>query len=116
LLRDLPISLARVDVHAEWVSPRILELLGELPDEVEGGQIVRYPDGTPTGVFVDNAIDLLNAIRPPWTEVQMRTFLERVQRDGLSKGLTGIHNARLALDHARFFKRYEASTLTVLQM
>ncbi len=44
--------MSRIDVHAEWVSPAILRMLGDLPDEVEGGQIVRDADGIPTGVFV----------------------------------------------------------------
>lgn len=42
--------LRRVDGHAIWVSPRVLELTGELPDSVDGGTIVRDEDGKTTGV------------------------------------------------------------------
>jgi predicted amidohydrolase YtcJ len=52
LLKGLPISLARIDIHAEWVSPAILTLLGDLPDTIDGGEIVRDESGKPTGVFV----------------------------------------------------------------
>jgi predicted amidohydrolase YtcJ len=52
ILRGLPISLARIDIHAEWVSPAILTLLGDLPDTIDGGEIVRDESGKPTGVFV----------------------------------------------------------------
>lgn len=55
-LRGLPISLSRIDVHAEWVSPAVLGLMGDLPDHVEGGQIVRDDAGKPTGVFVSGII------------------------------------------------------------
>jgi predicted amidohydrolase YtcJ len=48
----LPISLQRIDIHAEWVSPAILALLGDLPASVDGGEIVRDEYGVPTGVFV----------------------------------------------------------------
>lgn len=53
-LRDLPIALKRIDIHAEWVSPKVLEMMGELPEEVPGGQIIRDADGKPTGVFVSS--------------------------------------------------------------
>jgi predicted amidohydrolase YtcJ len=52
ILKGLPISLARIDIHAEWVSPAILTLLGDLPDTIDGGEIVRDESGKPTGVFV----------------------------------------------------------------
>ncbi|ORY24106.1 amidohydrolase family-domain-containing protein [Naematelia encephala] len=105
VLAGLPIALARIDVHAEWVSPAVLDLMGELPDHVEGGQIVRYPNGSATGVFLDNAIDLINAVRPPWTDTQREAFLERMTKDGLSKGLTGVQDAQVPLEDAIFFKR-----------
>jgi hypothetical protein len=52
ILKGLPISLARIDIHAEWVSPAILSLLGDLPDTIDGGEIVRDESGKPSGVFV----------------------------------------------------------------
>lgn len=52
LLRGKAIALKRIDVHAEWVSPKVLEMMGPLPDSVEGGQILRDENGKPTGVFV----------------------------------------------------------------
>jgi len=52
ILKGLPISLARIDIHAEWVSPAILTLLGDLPEIIDGGEIVRDESGNPTGVFV----------------------------------------------------------------
>lgn len=52
ILRGLPISLQRIDIHAEWVSPAILKLLGDLPATIDGGEIVRDEDGKPTGLFV----------------------------------------------------------------
>ncbi len=61
ILRGKKICLARVDVHAEWVSRAVLDELearpGGLPDVVEGGLIVRDKDGRPTGVFV-SCIDI----------------------------------------------------------
>ncbi|WVW78929.1 hypothetical protein I302_100892 [Kwoniella bestiolae CBS 10118] len=105
LLKDLPISLSRVDFHVEWVSPAILNLLGDDVPDVEGGQVVRDKDGKPTGIFVDNAIDMLTAIRPPWTDQDRERYLQIMLEDAMSKGLTGVHDAQGFLKEVPFWKR-----------
>lgn len=76
-LRGRPISLVRVDGHASWVSSRVLELMGDLPDKVEGGDIVRYANGNPTGEMHNNYIlgDGLNHCQVSWSI--MRCFSSR---------------------------------------
>lgn len=99
LLSNLPISLSRVDGHALWVSPRALELtLKSLPDqkwpadgEVVGGEIRRGDDGQPTGVFIDNAMDLVAAPQP--TDEQMEEWAKLAMKDALAVGLTSVHDA-----------------------
>ena len=49
LLKGRFIALRRVDGHALWVSPKVLELAGPLPSQVEGGLIVRDANDQPTG-------------------------------------------------------------------
>ncbi|WVQ83884.1 hypothetical protein IAT38_006028 [Cryptococcus sp. DSM 104549] len=93
ILRGLPISLSRVDFHVEWVSPAVLKKLGKITD-VDGGQVVRDGSGKPTGVFLDKAIDLLTAIRPPWTNDDRERYLNIMADAALSKGLTGVHDAQ----------------------
>ncbi|KAF5376082.1 hypothetical protein D9615_007734 [Tricholomella constricta] len=103
LLKGRPISLSRVDVHAKWVSPRVLELMGDLPDKVDGGSIVRDTDGRPTGIFVDNAMALIPT--PEWTEDRMTQFFETTMRDALAHGLTSIHDAMSFPDYIQFYKK-----------
>jgi hypothetical protein len=43
---------------------------------------------------VDNAIGLIEAIRPVWTNQQRESFLGIATADAVSKGLTAIHDAR----------------------
>ena len=50
LLTDRLIILRRVDGHAVWVSPRVIKLMGDIPQEVEGGAILRDASGQPTGI------------------------------------------------------------------
>jgi predicted amidohydrolase YtcJ len=92
-LRGLPISLQRIDIHAEWISNPILSLLPELPETVEGGKIMRYPNGSATGVFLDDAMNIIDSVRPQWSEVQMEGFLKRTVDDAVKVGVTGIGRA-----------------------
>ena len=117
LLKGRPIALNRVDGHARWVSPRVLEIMGNLPDQVEGGLIIRDINGHPTGkcralrsnlilyctgVFVDNAMELIP--NPPWSADRVSNFFETTMKDALMHGLTSIHDAdATSID---FFKRF----------
>lgn len=49
LLRGRPVLLVRVDCHVYWVSNAILSKLSDVPEEVDGGLIVRDKAGNPTG-------------------------------------------------------------------
>ncbi|KAK1225978.1 hypothetical protein PQX77_000689 [Marasmius sp. AFHP31] len=112
LLKGRPIALRRVDGHATWVSSRVLELMGDLPSEVEGGIIVRDGEGRPTGVFVDNAIDLIPA--PEWSEEQLSEYFNITMTDALSFGLTSIHDADTRPQMRKFFiKQAEAGKIPV---
>ena len=55
VLRGRPILLQRVDVHAIWVSQRVLNEVGELPKVVEGGSVIRDADGSPTGACLHSS-------------------------------------------------------------
>ncbi|THH07934.1 hypothetical protein EW145_g3049 [Phellinidium pouzarii] len=103
LLRGRPIVLRRVDGHAIWVSPRVLKESSDLPDSIEGGEIVRDSDGQPTGIFVDNAMSLITP--PPWTDKQMLEFYITAVKEALSYGLTSVHNADTSLQMINFLKK-----------
>ena len=56
-------------------------------------------------------MDLLEAIRPPWTDTQRKAYLDLMTSEGLSKGLTGVHDARVPAADLAFFKRCVRETL-----
>ncbi|KAF9478553.1 hypothetical protein BDN70DRAFT_879782 [Pholiota conissans] len=103
LLKDRLISLSRVDGHARWVSPAVLKLMQDLPDQVEGGLIVRDEQGHPNGVFVDNAMNLIPI--PPWSEKQITEFFDQTMNEALSYGLTSIHDADTKPDIIKFYQK-----------
>ncbi len=89
-----PVWLTRVDGHAVWVNARAMALAGVDAQTADppGGQILRGADGAPTGVFVDNAIDLLAAALPAPTDAEVRADLERGVRLCQEAGLVGVHD------------------------
>lgn len=97
---DRPVWLTRIDGHAGWANTAALEaagMLAETPADPEGGRIVRADDGSPTGVFVDAAMSLVEQAVPPMPLEQraraLRLALERTARSGL----TGVHEAGTSL-------------------
>lgn len=91
---DVPVVLTRIDGHAVWVNRRVLEIAGitVATRDPEGGLIVRDPDGTPTGVFVDAAADLLASVLPRPSEADRAEAIRRSLARCASLGLTAVHD------------------------
>ncbi|KAI0812390.1 amidohydrolase family-domain-containing protein [Irpex lacteus] len=101
-----PIILQSKDGHALWISQKILTAMQPLPDEVEGGVIVRDDLGNPTGVLLDNAQILANAHRPEPTHDQLALRFNLTVQDAVSHGLTSIHDAGFDPVSLEFFRRF----------
>jgi predicted amidohydrolase YtcJ len=104
LLRGRFVLLARIDGHASWASNAVLSKLNNLPDEVYGGLIVRDKAGNPTGVFIDNAMDLID--KPAQTEAETLQWFETTMRDALRVGLTNIQDAYSFPSDIAFYQRH----------
>ncbi|KAG6878550.1 hypothetical protein C0993_004449 [Termitomyces sp. T159_Od127] len=82
------------------------------PDEVDGGVIIRDDAGNPTGVFLDNAQELLRQPEP--TEADLFRRFRLAVKDAHASGLTSIHDAGLDPASLAFFKRQvEVGTLPI---
>jgi predicted amidohydrolase YtcJ len=103
---DRPVVLVRVDGHASWVNARALVLAGigrDTPDP-PGGRILREPDGSPTGVLVDAAQELVFARMPAASAAQIEEELTAGLEALVRLGLTEVHDAgvgRAALEAYR---------------
>jgi predicted amidohydrolase YtcJ len=89
---DHPVLLERIDGHAIWANARAMQLAGvtaKTPDPA-GGKIIRDDNGAPTGVFVDNAIDLIESTLPAATPQEREKRIRAAADVAISYGLTGI--------------------------
>lgn len=100
---DRPAYLIQRDHHAAWVNSRALELAGitrDTPDPADG-RIERDPDGTPTGVLHEGAMDLVGRLLPEPTAEELRAGLLEAQRYLHAHGVTGWQEAILG-DYAGY--------------
>jgi predicted amidohydrolase YtcJ len=105
-----PIAMSRIDGHAMWVNGEALRrarITRDTPDP-QGGRILRGPDGEPTGVLVDNAMNLVYAVLPPPTDEQFAAQLSAALAICAKNGMTGVHDAGMDLRTFELLKRWDA--------
>jgi predicted amidohydrolase YtcJ len=113
---DRPAVLSRVDGHAQWLNTRALKNAGITRDTADppGGRIERDSDGNPTGVLVDNAMDLVNRVIPEPDAAQRIGALRSAMAHMNAVGLTGVGDAGVdAKTVAAYRQLAAANQLTV---
>lgn len=89
---DNPVVLYRIDSHAAWLNGRALREAGIEPREIDGGSIEVGADGTMTGILVDNAMKLVDAVIPPPTVERQREWIGQSVEECLRLGITEVHD------------------------
>ena len=116
VIAQKPVWLSRVDGHAAWVNTKALQLAGITRDTQDpvGGQILRDSQGNPTGVLIDNAMDLVAAVMPTESTRQYQAQLNAAGEHLLSVGITAMHDAGVSHHVYDFYlARAAAQTLPV---
>ena len=95
LFPETPVYLVRIDGHAAWCNAKALELAGiDAKTRVEGGDIL-LKNGQPTGILIDNAMQLgFNQIPTPSDELKTKALLE-AEKNCFSVGLTSVTDCGL---------------------
>ncbi len=90
---DNPVYLVRVCGHAAYVNSAALRLAGisrNTPDPA-GGKILRDARGEPTGILLDNALNLVSQSIPPLARDEKKKLMVAAARKCLAAGLVGVH-------------------------
>jgi len=91
-----PVYLWRIDGHVGWANSLALRLAGidaETPDP-PGGLIQRLPGSRePSGILVDNAMDLLSGVLPKPSHEDLKRYIVKAMSHFASLGLTCVHDA-----------------------
>jgi predicted amidohydrolase YtcJ len=91
---DHPVLLDRIDGHAVLANRAAMRAAGITPQvkDPDGGRIERLPDGSPSGVFVDNAMGLVRRAVPAPTNDEIRSALLAAAQDVNRWGLVSIQD------------------------
>jgi len=118
---DRPVWLERVDGHAGWTNSAAMKLVEQANPgqplagdwQPDGGRILRQ-DGKATGVFVDEAMDLVRAQMPRPDDAWLTEALERALAAAARDGLTGVHDMGVSREDLALYKRFaDAGKLTL---
>lgn len=99
---DNPVWINRLDGHMALANTLALEAGGvdaDTPD-VDGGEIVRDDDGSPTGVLKDNAMALVSSVVPAPGDALIDRQLEAAMQYVASNGVTTVHDMSLGSEKA----------------
>lgn len=109
---DRPVWLERVDGHAGWANSAALRVAAARASrpltgdwQPDGGRIERI-DGRPSGVFVDAAMSLVNAVVPAPDAAYRGQALEKATQAAVRHGLTGVHDMGVSREDLALMKQF----------
>lgn len=95
LFPDKPVYLTRVDGHAAIVNSKALELAQiNAKTNIDGGKVI-INNGEPTGVIIDNAMELVSVLIPDPDKESTIKALKQGEQDCFQVGLTSVCDAGL---------------------
>ena len=105
------VVLVRADGHALAASTAALQAAGitSASTAPDGGEIQREADGAPSGVLIDAAMPMVEALRPADTPEARRQALRTGVDVYASQGWTGIHNMSVAWDDVAIMEAMDAA-------
>ena len=106
VVSDRPVLVRRVDGHAALANSKALQLAGinkDTPDP-DGGQILRDEKGDPTGLLIDNAVDLVRVVIPAPDAIEMARRVNLAIDHCHRFGVTGVHEAGVSWKRVEYYK------------
>lgn len=98
LFPDRPVYLLRIDGHAALCNSEALKSAEITAATTVSGGIVEVRNGMLTGILVDNAVDLVKKVIPPFDDKMNRKAFLDAQRDCFADGITSVCDAGLDRD------------------
>ncbi|MBT3244371.1 MAG: amidohydrolase [Bacteroidetes bacterium] len=112
--QDIPVFVSRSDGHMALANTAAMKAAG-ISNEIEepvGGEIEHLPDGTPSGVFKDNAMPLISQHIPDYSNEQYHNALTAAMTFVASHGVTSVHHMGTLADYEVFKEMLEKEELT----
>lgn len=104
---DKPVFVTRLDIHMGLANSAALNQAGitaDTPDPV-GGKIIKDGSGQPTGILIDNAMDLVTSLIPSPSSSEYDKALEAAMNYAASLGITSVQDIT-SWDEWAVYKRF----------
>lgn len=110
IIPDRPAILTRADAHAAVMNTVAMNMANITGETVapSGGAINLDENGEPTGMLIDKAMGLVNALVPADTREQTKDALRIATERNVSLGWTGFHNAGDTYDVVNMLRELRA--------
>ncbi len=110
LSTHIPIALIRIDGHAMWCNSKALEMAGITRNTKTppGGEIFFSTSGDPTGILLDDAMQLIYDVMPKDDEAQITQTL-RAGLQEFAKHHIGVHDMGIPEEWWEPYKKLYAS-------
>ncbi|MFD1786383.1 amidohydrolase [Sphingomonas floccifaciens] len=107
IVTDRPVWMQRADGHAGWANSAAMRAAGITAKTVSpaGGRIEKLPNGQPSGVFVDAAMDLIVSKIPKPIPRDRNTAFLKAQEALLSAGITATADMGTTVDDWLTYRR-----------
>ncbi|GAA4816479.1 amidohydrolase [Marinicella pacifica] len=101
-----PIWLTRIDGHAGWGNSAALKAAGINREVAQNNDLIlKDANGEPTGVLIDNAMELITRHIPATGPDSQREALHKAFQDLAAVGLTYVHDAGISADNHAMYKK-----------
>ncbi len=92
LFPNRPVFLKRIDGHAALANQKALDLAKITAATTISGGTVELRNGRPTGILIDNAMDIVEAVIPAISDTLAKKYFNEAQRICFELGLTGVQD------------------------
>ena len=115
---DNPVFIDRLDGHMALANSVALRMAHVTRDTLEpaGGVIVRDAHGEPTGIFKDNAKDLIYRVIPALTPDQEDSAAMHAERYAASLGVTSVAHVSAGWGDYEAYRRLSAQGLAITRV
>lgn len=96
LFPNRPVFLKRIDGHAALVNQKALDLAKVNEKTKINGGSIELKNGKPTGILIDNAMDLVDRIIPLPSDSMAIRYYQKAEQTCFSYGLTQVHDCGIS--------------------
>lgn len=108
LFPDRPVLLTRIDGHAAIANKKALALAGITGKETLVGGEIETINQIPTGILIDNAVDLVSRKVPEKTKEEFSKAILKAQENCFAMGLTTLDDCGLDFETVEQLKKLQA--------